>query len=186
MQINAIILAGGKSNRMGSDKALIPFKGATLLEQSVKLWQPKFKSILISSNDPAHKMQGCKTIPDKIPDCGPIGGIYSCLEESDTDWNFFISVDSPFVEPELVRFLISEINDYQAVIPFHLNGKEPLIGLYHKSSLPFFQKHILEGSFKMHYLLEKIQVNFVDVQSMVDANAQLFKNLNRPEDLNID
>ncbi len=183
MQINAIILAGGKSKRMGTDKAIIPFKGSTLLEYSVKLWQPLFKSIIISSNNPAHKIQDCTIIPDKIPDCGPIGGIYSCLEASDTDWNFVISVDSPFVSRELVSLLISEIGDYNAVIPVHPNGKEPLIGLYHKNAAVQLKTQIKEGNFKMLFLLEKLNVNFVDAQSQVDENPLLFKNLNRPEDL---
>ncbi len=183
MQITGIILAGGKSKRMGTDKTYIKLNGKTLLERSVELIQPFCKTILISSNNPSHKKNEWKIIPDEILDCGPIGGIYSCLKHPKTDWNFIISVDSVFVEPEFIKFLISEIEDFDAVVPIHTKGKEPLIALYHKNCLVEIEKMIQSKKFKMHNLLNVIETNFVDTQIWVEKYPKLFHNLNRPEDL---
>jgi molybdopterin-guanine dinucleotide biosynthesis protein A len=183
MQITGIILAGGKSKRMDTDKASLKLDGKTLLERCVKLIHPFCKTILISSNNPAHKNFGCKIISDEILDCGPIGGIYSCLKQSKTNWNFVISVDSIFVETKFVKFLISEIEEFEAVVPIHSKGKEPLIALYHKNCLVEIEKMIHSGDFKMQNLLKTINTKFVDTHKWIDKYPQLFHNLNRPEDL---
>ena len=183
MQLTGIILAGGKSKRMGTDKAFIKLNGKTLLKHSIELIKPFCNSLLISSNNPDHEKFGYKIIPDKFPNCGPIGGIYSCLKKSEPDWSFVISVDSAFVEPEFIKFLISEINEFEAVVPIHTKGKEPLIALYHKNCLVEIEKMIQSGDFKMHNLLNVIETKFVDAQNWVDKYPQLFRNLNRPEDL---
>ncbi|MCF6358218.1 MAG: molybdenum cofactor guanylyltransferase [Draconibacterium sp.] len=183
MQITGIILAGGKSKRMGTDKAFIKLNSKTLLEHSVELLQPFCKSILIGSNNPEHKFAGTKTITDKIPDCGPIGGVYSCLKESETDWNFVISVDSASVKLQFVKYLIDDFDDFDAVVPIHSKGKEPLIALYNKNCLFELRKMIQSGDFKMHNLLNSINTKWVDSQNWVEKHPKLFHNINRPEDL---
>ena len=183
MQITGIILAGGKSKRMGTDKAFIKLNDKTLLEHSIELIQPFCNSLLISSNNLAHEKFGYKIILDKIPNCGPIGGIYSCLKKSETEWNFVISVDSAFIEPEFIKLLISEIDKFDAVVPIHSKGKEPLIALYHKNCLFEIEKMIQSGDFKMHNLLNVIETKVVDAQNRIDKYPNLFRNLNRPEDL---
>ncbi|HSO89343.1 MAG TPA: molybdenum cofactor guanylyltransferase, partial [Draconibacterium sp.] len=94
MQITGIILSGGQSTRMGTDKALLQIKGKTLLERAVEICNPVCNAILISSNNPEHEKYGYQIYPDEIKNCGPLGGIYSCLKKSDTDWNFILSVDA--------------------------------------------------------------------------------------------
>ena len=186
MQITGIILAGGKSKRMGTDKAFIKLNGKTLLEHSIELIQPFCNSLLISSNNLAHEKFGYKIIPDKIPNCGPIGGVYSCLKKSEPEWNFVISVDSAFVEPEFIKFLISEISEiseFDAVVPIHTKGKEPLIALYHKNCLVEIEKMIHSGNYKMHNLINSINTKWIDLQNWVNKYPRLFHNLNRPEDL---
>ena len=94
-----------------------------------------------------------------------------------------ISVDSVFVEPEFVHFLISEIEDFDAVVPIHSKGKEPLIALYHKNSIAEIEKMLKSGNFKMHNLLKTINTKFVDAHNWIEKYPQLFRNLNRPDDL---
>ena len=183
MQITGIILAGGKSKRMGADKALLKLNGKTLLERSIELIQPFCKTILISSNNPEHKKFKIETIPDEISDCGPIGGIYTCLRKSETTWNFVISVDSVFVEQEFIKFLISEIDEFSAIVPIHSKGKEPLIALYNKNSLIEFEKMLNLGDFKMYNLINTLKTKWIDSEKWVDKYPQLFHNLNRPKDL---
>jgi molybdopterin-guanine dinucleotide biosynthesis protein A len=183
MQITGIILAGGKSLRMGTDKTFIKIDGKTILARAIELIQPFCDSLLISSSNPAHEKFAYKIVPDEIKDCGPLGGIYSCLKKSETEWNFVISVDSAYVEPGFIQFLITEIGNFDAVVPIHSKGKEPLIALFHKNSLAEIEKMLKSGNFKMHNLFNVINTQLVDAQKWVEKYPKLFRNLNRPEDL---
>ena len=184
MQITGIILAGGKSTRMGADKALLKVEGETLLEKAVKLCQSICNQIIISSNSDGHNVRGILRIPDEIRNCGPMGGIYSCLKHAENEWSFVISVDAAFVIPEFVSFLIEHTNNYDAVVPVHEKGKEPLIALYNKCTLPFLKKNLEIGIYKMHTLLEDIETNFVDSTVWKNRNQRLFRNINSQTDLN--
>jgi len=183
MQITAIILTGGKSTRMGTDKALLQINGKTLLESAIELCRPVCDDILISSNNSGHEEFGCQIIPDEIKDCGPIGGIYSCLKKSATDWNFVISVDTPFVTSDFIQFLVGQTKNCDVVLPVHSGEKEPLIALYNKSCLPEVEKLIELRQFKMHHLIAKLNANYVVAFEWVEKTPLLFKNLNNPDDL---
>jgi len=184
MQITGIILAGGQSARMGKDKALLQIDGRTLLERALEICNPVCTVVLISSNNPEHEKYGYSIIPDEIKNCGPIGGIYSSLKKSDSVWNFVLSVDSVFVEPEFVGFLISEIGNFDAIIPVHENGKEPLIALYNKNCITAIETAINSGDFKLQHFLGKIKVKEIDSREWLQKYPRLFINLNRPGDLN--
>jgi molybdopterin-guanine dinucleotide biosynthesis protein A len=183
MQITSIILAGGKSSRMGTDKVLLKVNGKTLLERAIELFRPLCDTILISSNNPSLEKFGYEIIPDEIKDCGPIGGIYSSLKKSNSNWNFVISVDAAFVEADFVQFLISELNGCDAVVPIHSARKEPLIALYNKNCMAEIEKMLKSGNFKMHNLLKEIDTKFVESDNWIEKYPKLFHNLNRPEDL---
>lgn len=183
MQITAIILAGGKSKRMGTDKALLKLDEQTLLERLIEKLNPLCSELIISSNFAEHKNYGYPVYEDEVQNCGPIGGISSCLKQSKTNWNLVVSVDAAFVESEFLRFLITQIGKSKVVIPFSERGKEPLIGLYHHSCLPVIETMIKESNFKMHNLFQKVDVEFIDAQKWVEKFPKLFHNLNRPADL---
>jgi len=104
------------------------------------------------------------------------------LKQSVTDWNFVMSVDAAFVETEFIKYIISETGDFDAIIPIHQNGKEPLIALYHKDSLAEMKKMLDLGNFKIQNLLNLINTRYVDSQDFVKRFPKLFRNLNRPED----
>lgn len=183
MQITGIILAGGLNTRMGTDKALIQMNGKTLLEKAIEICKPVCKSIIISSNNKNHEFCGYKIIPDKIKNCGPLGGIYSCLKKSETDWNFVLSVDTAAVPAGFIEFLISETGNNDAVIPYHSNGNEPLIAMYHKNCIPAILKQIELKDYKMQNLFNIINIKFSEVQKWIEIYPEIFNNLNRPEDL---
>lgn len=183
MDLTAIILAGGKSTRMGTDKALLKIGDKNLLETAIDICRPVCNSIVISSNNPEHGKYGYPVIADDIPHRGPVGGIYSCLKHSETEWNFVLSVDAAFLSTQFIQFLISEIAGLTAVIPFHEKGKEPLIGLYHKNCLPEIEKMLKLGNYKMHHLVNTLNTKLVNSQNWVENYPGLFRNLNRPEDL---
>lgn len=182
MQITGIILSGGLSTRMGADKALLQINGKSLLERAIEICKPVCNEILISSNNSAHAKFGFPVVNDEIADCGPIGGIYTCLKRSETEWNLVISVDAAFVNQDFAEFLISETGDFDAIIPFHKKGKEPLVALYHKNCIPAIKERIKLNDYKMHNLLNVLNTKFTNVDSWVKKNPGIFKNLNRPED----
>jgi molybdopterin-guanine dinucleotide biosynthesis protein A len=183
MQITGIILSGGQSTRMGTDKALIRFNKKTLLENAIEICKPMCTNILISSNNQEHKISGIKIIPDEFLNCGPLSGIYSCLKKSETPWNFVISVDAAFVEPAFIEYLMNETDDSDAIVPIHDKGKEPLISMYHKNGLVEMQKHLKSGDLKMQNLINAINAKFVDSQYWIDKFPNIFRNLNKPEDI---
>jgi molybdopterin-guanine dinucleotide biosynthesis protein A len=183
MQITGIILAGGQSSRMGTDKAMLQIDGKTLLKRATEICKPICNEILLSSNKPKHENFGFTVIPDVLKNCGPMGGIYSCLKKSETDWNFVISVDSVFVPDDFISFLISETGEIDAVVPIHKNGKEPLIALYHKNCLTAIQKKLELKDYKMHHLLDSLNTRYVDVDAWIKKYPEIFRNFNRPEDL---
>nr|WP_319998780.1 molybdenum cofactor guanylyltransferase [uncultured Draconibacterium sp.] len=183
MQITSIILAGGKSKRMGTDKALLELDGRTLLERAINLCRPFSADLLISSNSDFHAGFNYPVIKDEVKNCGPISGIYSCLKQSNTDWNLVLSVDAPFVDTLFLQFLLKESGDFDAVVPFTEKGAEPLIALYNRSCIEKMEQLLDNGDYKMHNLLKSVNTNRVDAQEYLVANKRLFINLNRPEDL---
>jgi molybdopterin-guanine dinucleotide biosynthesis protein A len=183
MQVTGIILTGGKSTRMGTDKALIEIDRETLLSKAINLCQNFCDEILISSNSKDHDINGIKRIQDEIENCGPMGGIYSSLKHATNEWSFILSVDAINVTSDFVEFLSKHKTNFDAVVPVHSKMKEPLIAMYNKNCMDYFKKHLDTRNYKMHHLLESINANFVDAQEWVLKNPEIFHNVNLPTDL---
>lgn len=183
MQVTGIILSGGQSTRMGTDKALLLLKGKTLLENAIEICNPVCNEILISSNNSEHEKFGYKIVPDEFTNCGPLSGIYSALKKSQTEWNFIISVDAAFVKPDFIHTLLNNANNFDAVVPYHNFGKEPLISMYNKSGLRVMLEHLQSKNLKIHNLLNALNTKYINSQSWVEKFPEIFRNLNRPDDL---
>lgn len=179
---SGFILAGGKSSRMGTDKALIVFQNEPLLGRMKKLIDPFCNQVFISGINPEYAGFDAPLIPDVFSECGPISGLYSCIKFSASEWNLIVSVDSPFVNEELFSLLISHATDCDCVIPQHESGVEPLIGIYHKKSLPMIEEMIHSGDFKLMNLLAKLNTKYLDCNPLILKYPRLFFNLNRMED----
>lgn len=168
---------------MGCDKALIEIEGKPLLTRAVEFCNLFCDEVLISSDSELHRIEGFQTIADQFKDCGPMGGIYSCISASANDWNFVLSVDAPFVRQEFVLEMLANCNNYDAVIPIHDRKKEPLIAFYNKSVLPELETLLKEGNYKMHSLIERVRTNFADAETYLKQSPNMFHNLNFPEDI---
>ncbi len=167
---------------MGSDKALLELEGKTLLQHAVDLCEPLCQRILISSNNPNHSLGKYLVVPDEFPDSGPMSGIYSALLKSDTDWNFVVSVDTPFVNAELVSLMWSRTMNCEAVVPTHSGKLEPLLAFYNRIVIPRFKNRLQKGRLKMHDLIAETDSCIIDVSGYEIQNPGFFRNLNRPED----
>lgn len=183
MNITGIILAGGKSQRMGTDKALVKFEGKTLLQRALDFCLNFCNRVIISSGSVSHQIPGFDRIADEVNDCGPLGGIYSCVKQSSTDWNFVLSVDAVLVNMDLIRYLSRHLQEFDAIVPVHSRGIEPLMAFYHKRSLQVMESMLVKGKFKMQELLENIRTCYASTDHLTDNFPLLFLNLNNAEDL---
>lgn len=181
-EISGFILAGGKSTRMGFDKAFLLINNKPLLQIMIDVIEPFCQHVAISGQNPDYATFQVGMVPDTYSDCGPISGLYSVLKQSSTDWNLIVSVDVPFLNEELIRFLILNIGEYDCVIPQHKAGIEPLAGLYHRRIWPAIAAQISKGNYKLTGLLSEIKTRFVDCNLIVEKYPELFLNINSKED----
>jgi molybdopterin-guanine dinucleotide biosynthesis protein A len=179
MNVTGIILAGGKSSRMGTNKALLEVGGTRLIDRAITLLEPLCNEILVMSNQdlPDIKYQ---IIADEHKNIGPIAGIQAGLTHSKSDKNVVLACDMPNIKQSFLQVLLDvSMDTYQAIIPRHKDGSlEPLMGIYHKSLLPGFEQQIREGQYKLISRFSEYKIHYVPIED--DA---IFKNLNTPGDL---
>lgn len=180
--ITGIVLAGGKSSRMGKDKGMIPFHGSTFIERIIKTVAPFVSELIISANDPGYAELGYSQIRDLVPEKGPLGGIISAGGSCRTKYMLVVSCDLPMLQPGVISSIINQAGQgYEAIVPLHSGKAEPLCALYSVSVLPIFKKQIEEDDLKMRNILKKILVHYVDIPGHLGGNS--FLNVNTPEEL---
>jgi len=188
MEMNAIIsgfiLAGGKSSRMGTDKALLLVQDEPLLKRMIRLLEPFCKTIAISGNKMDYNVFNIELVEDLYTGCGPISGIISSLKHSSTEWNLLVSVDVPFINDAFIQNLISHVGNYDCIIAEHEGRVEPLMGLYKRQIIPVVEEMISQGDYKLTRLLDKLNVRYVNCDSLIKQFPRLFVNINLPEDYN--
>ncbi|NTW26273.1 MAG: molybdenum cofactor guanylyltransferase [Lentimicrobium sp.] len=182
--ITGIVLAGGKSSRMGSDKGLMIFNGKPLVQYSLDLLSLFCENILISSNNPSYKSFGFEVIADEVTGAGPIAGIASCLRHSGTSLNLVLSCDMPLLEPVVIETLLKNAEGNTFVVPIDSSGRaEPLCALYRSESLAYAEKLIQLESYRMTALFDKAPVKYIKPGDYpVRYNESWFANLNTPDD----
>ncbi len=175
----AVVLAGGASERMGRDKALLPFRGGTLIEHIVAQLEPHFGEILISTNSPArYAFLGKKAVVDQLPDQGPMMGVASALAVSSHDWNFFVPCDTPFVPIEVVLDLLRRARGGDGALPVQRDGRwEPLFAVYHRRLRPQMEAALAHGERRIARLFPKFDLRFVAL-----AEGQTLLDVDTPED----
>ena len=180
-----ILLAGGKGSRMGTEKGLIRWKGKTLIEHAIAVLSPLCEKLIISANKKHYQSFGLPVVPDAIPDCGPMGGIYSALSESETLINLVIPADTPFVTTAVYRYLISFDGSFDAIVPVdHDFFYQPLCAVYSTSILPFMDSQMKNGMLGFTSLFDRVNTKAVPFHSGLDFyQTDTFYNLNSPEDL---
>ncbi len=180
LQITGIILAGGKSSRMGIEKGLIRHRNKYLIEYSIDVLLKVCNQILISANDNSYNFLGYRVIPDEIPDCGPMGGIYSCLKKSKTSFNLVISCDTPMINQGLLEHIILNIGDHDIVVPTERNEHyEPLCAFYHQRNIPTLEKFIRNGNFKLRDVFKIVNFkSLLITRTLSFYKPNLFININ--------
>jgi len=186
-EITGIVLAGGKSKRMGTDKAFLPIGDETLFEIMIDKMLRLFNEVIAVVAEPSlYKKYSQKIIikKDIIAEKGPLGGLYTGLLSSNNEYTFVIACDMPFLNEQLLLQMIKNIADSEAIIPEFKGRLHPLFGLYAKSCAPTAQDQISKGNLKMRDFLGKVKTKFV-IESEIkefDPEGLSFININTFEE----
>lgn len=176
----AIVLAGGRSSRMGRDKSLLPVQGRPLIECLLQTLHPSFSRLMISANDPdKYRFADVPVIADRLPGQGPLMGIASALEASRTELNFIIACDIPQINIPLMMKLMRLSSGFDAVIPVHQGFPEPLFAVYRNTIAPILFTALNKGVRKITQALEPVRIRFVEL-----SDEERIVNLNTPEEVN--
>lgn len=185
--LTVFILAGGKSTRMGADKAFGVLDGRTLLARMLDLGRSLAANVWIVG-DSAKFAPFAPVVEDIFPGCGPLGGIHAALRSSQTDLNVILAVDVPFVSLALLQFLISRARSSPAslVTLAQANGRlQPLSAIYRRAFANIAGKALREGRNKIDALFqpESTQIITQDELEVAGFSSRIFRNLNTPEEL---
>lgn len=179
--IPCIIFAGGKSSRMGADKALLPFGNQpTLTQYQLEKFSPYFKDVYISCKNREKFDFEANFIEDNplYETSAPFIALLSTFETLSCDKVFVISVDTPFFDKEHVQKLLQEECDNAAIIVAKSsNGAEPLCGIYKKEILPILKALIAKKEYRFSGLFDKLPTKYISF-----SDDTIFTNLNHPED----
>ena len=186
---SVVIQAGGKSSRMGEDKALIPFIGEITLIEYILHQINGFghEHLIIANNPDSYQRFGLPVFADVYPDVGALGGIYSGLFHAAFDQCVVLACDMPFVNRSLLEYLLALVPDYDVVIPRRKPKEfiEPFRAIYSKNCLEPIRNAIKDGKLKVASFFPNINVRFIEVEEVThfDPNELTFFNINTPEEL---
>lgn len=191
--MTAGILAGGKSSRMGGNKALLIWKEQTLLEYLAKLLaaEPDFSQVLVSvaAADGYEEIRQrwqedteLAFVEDLHRGYGPLEGLYRLLAHAKEEWVFVTATDMPFVNARFLRRMLKQPREgVSAVIPWAAGRVHPLCGLYKKTALPALERLFERDEHRVRALLEEIPVRYVDLPKP-GIQASVLENVNTPEE----
>ncbi len=184
--ITGLILAGGKSRRMGSDKAFIQWNNKYLIQYVFEALEPICHEILVSSNSLSERYDPYSLIQDRFADIGPIAGLESGLYHANHPHIVVASCDTPFVTTDLFRHLLLVHGDHEITVASHEGIDQPLIGIYQKAIHHKIYQAILADNNTPHAVIKSLHWQEVPIsQHMNFYSRDLFLNLNQPEDFNL-
>jgi len=180
--ISAFILCGGKSSRMQSEKGLVKYKNKAFIQWVIDAIKPITNTIFLVTDNPDYSVFGYSIVADVHKDKGPIGGIYSALNRSETDSNIVLSCDVPIISTSVIqKYLINKMTDNHDVT-FLSDDKNiyPLIAIYSKNVTPKFLEAINADKLKLVLLLKELKCLNIKVKS---EDFESIRNINTKEEL---
>lgn len=180
--IEAFILAGGKSQRMGSDKGLVKLWGQPLISYSLSLLDSlQIPASIISSNK-LYQQFGLPVIKDNLEGKGPMGGLLTALENTRRKNVLLLGCDMPFLTKEVVMALAETSKEKKGAIASYRGQANPLLGIYPLSLLEAVRMHIKQDKLKMQHFVKDFLIPIKDF-SGVEKAGEIFTNIHTPEDL---
>lgn len=183
MQITAIILAGGKSSRMKTEKGLVSFNGKLLISYILAALEKVTADCIIITQQEAYRQFNIPCYADLFKDKGALGGIYSGLHYSSTKKNIVVGCDMPFLSPVLLQKLVTRTGDEDVLLTEHLGKSEPLCSVYDKNCLEHISKQLEQDHLKITDALAGLNTRVIsfDKEDWFEGNE--FANINSPNDL---
>ena len=182
--INAVILAGGKSRRMGRDKPVLPFRGQSLLAGAVARFSTCFASVAISvARADSYPEIAAAHIVDRYPGCGPMAGLHAALCTLDGDV-FLTAADMPFSDPEVALRMIALCGAADICVIRDGQGRyEPLFAFYRRSTLPHVAALLEAGQYTLLALFQRVRLCEISLEQLgLPPETPMLLNVNRPAD----
>jgi molybdenum cofactor guanylyltransferase len=184
-QATAFILAGGKSSRMGEDKAFLRLGGRTLLDAVQQIAAEVCASVAVVGD---RGRFGPAAIEDIYPDCGPLGGIHAALAATKTELNLVLAVDTPFVHPKFLRWMLEQAEHSDAVVtvPRLDSGFQPLCAVYRRAFLHVAEESLRAKRNKIDPLYARVSTRVIteDELNHLAFDTRMFDNLNTRAEFN--
>jgi molybdopterin-guanine dinucleotide biosynthesis protein A len=171
---------------MGANKALLQFGGQRLIEGLLSKIRPLFPEVLIIANDSAaYADLGVPVLPDRIPEKGSLGGIYTAVHHSRFPQTFCVACDMPLANPAVIAYLRDQAPGYDVVVPQTDDGYQPLHAIYSKNCLPHMEAMIRADSLKIDRLFPRVRLRTVKSEELrlLDPSLHGFVNVNTREEL---
>lgn len=184
--MTGVVLAGGRSTRMGTNKALLEFGGVRIIERLVHTLRPLCSELAIVANDvETYAYLGLRIWPDRIPGKGALGGLYTAVLGSASAQTFCIACDMPFPDPAVIAYLQSVAPDADVVVPRTADGYQPLHAVYSKTCLRPMEELLRSDRLKIDQLFSAVRLRVVEGEELrrIDPLQRAFVNVNTREDL---
>jgi molybdopterin-guanine dinucleotide biosynthesis protein A len=185
--VTAFILAGGKSTRMGMDKAFVDFEGCTLLARALDLARSVTTDVrIVGSKEKFARF--APVVEDIFRDCGPLGGIHAALRASSTELNLILAVDTPFVSWAFAQYLISQARgapEAAVVVARDDAGRQPLCAIYRREFAGPAESALRSGRNRVDALFDPVRTRVIGPEELEAAgfSRAIFRNLNTPAEL---
>ena len=185
--LTAIILAGGKSSRMGPDKnkSMLRLNGKYLIDIVISKLKCVVGDNIIIVGPPERYLSYKQVVPDLFSQKGPLVGIYSGLKASSSQYNLVVGCDMPFLEVKLLKYMTKNINSNDIVIPHYSDGYiEPLCAIYSKRCLETIERNLAEHIFSVRAIFSHLKVKFIEDEEIkkYDPKFYSFFNVNFKHD----
>ena len=181
----AVVLAGGKSSRMGRPKSLLLFDGEPLIAHIVRALKRMFaETVIVAAPEQELPDLPAILVRDEVAYQGPVGGIYYGLKAAGGNFCFVTSCDVPFLNPALISHLTSQILNYDVVVPHWENRFQPLHAAYRTSVAPLLKEQLDRGELRPVYLFDKVRTCKIGEEEIrrFDPEGLSFLNMNTPAD----
>jgi molybdopterin-guanine dinucleotide biosynthesis protein A len=185
MSVSAAIMAGGKSKRMGQDKAWIELDGEPLIARVASVLAAVADEVIIVANDPKYDSLGLQVVRDRYPTGGALGGIATGVGAATHDTVLVAACDMPFLSPEVWRLILGHSGEADVVIPKIGGEYETLHALYTRACIPHMARAIAENRLRVISIFEQVRVLAIEEPELraVDPTLRAFTNVNTPEEL---
>jgi molybdopterin-guanine dinucleotide biosynthesis protein A len=185
VSVSAAIMAGGKSTRMGQDKAWIELDGEPLIKRVADVLAEVADEVIVVANDPKYQRLGLRVVPDRYPMGGALGGIATGVGAAAHDTVLVAACDMPFLSADVWRVVLAHAGEADVVIPKVAGEYETLHALYTKACVPHMVRALAENRLRVTSFFDQVRVLAIEEPDLraVDPTLRAFTNVNTPEEL---